>query len=79
MNISVKNVPDPVYRVIKRQAKRNRRSLNAEVIRVLEKEADEAERLRKLRTMSKSFEQFRKSLPPMDDSAPLIRRERERH
>ena len=32
MNITVKNVPQPVYRVMKREAKRNRRSLNAEII-----------------------------------------------
>jgi len=42
MNITVRNLPDLVYRVIKRQAKKNRRSLNAEIIQTLETEAAEA-------------------------------------
>ena len=35
MNITLKNVPDSVHRVIKREAKRKRRSLNAEIIQAL--------------------------------------------
>ena len=78
MNITLKNVPEPVYRAMKRQAKRNRRSLNAEIIRALETEAAEADRLRQLRDLGKELERFRASLPPLDDSAPLIRQDRER-
>lgn len=78
MNITLKNVPEPVYRAMKRQAKRNRRSLNAEIIRALETEAAEAERLRRLRDLGAELERFRASLPPLDDSAPLIRQDRER-
>jgi hypothetical protein len=78
MNITVKNVPEPVYRVIKREAKRNRRSLNAEIIQALETEAAEAERLRQFGDLRKELERFAASLPPLDDSAPLIRRDRER-
>ena len=78
MNITLKNVPEPVYRAMKRQAKRNRRSLNAEIIRALETEAAEADRLRRLRDLGKELERFRASLPPLDDSAPLIRQDRER-
>ncbi len=78
MNITVKNVPQPVYRVIKREAKKNRRSLNAEIIQALETEAAEAERRRGLSQLRKELERFRASLPPLDDSAPLIRRDRER-
>ena len=33
MNVTLKNVPEPVYNGMKREAKRNRRSLNAEMIR----------------------------------------------
>ena len=36
MNITVKNIPDSIYKVMKREAKKKRRSLNAEIIRVLE-------------------------------------------
>ena len=78
MNITLKNVPEPVYRAMKRQAKGNRRSLNAEIIRALETEAAEAERLRRLRDLGAELERFRASLPPLDDSAPLIRQDRER-
>jgi len=78
MNITVKNLPESVYRVIKREAKRNRRSLNSEVIEVLETEAAEAGRRRQLSGLRKEMERFRAGLPPLDDSAPLIRRDRER-
>ena len=76
MNITVKNVPDSVYRVIKREAKRKRRSLNAEIFQALETEA--AERWRQLGSLRKELERFAASLPPLDDSAPLIRQSRER-
>jgi hypothetical protein len=78
MNITLKNVPDSVYRVMKREAKRKRRSLNSEIIRALENEAAEAERRRQLGNLRKELDRFRASLPPMDDSAPLIREDRER-
>jgi plasmid stability protein len=78
MNITVKNVPDPIYRVIKREAKRHRRSLNSEIIRALETQAAEAERLRQLQGLGEELERFRATLPPLDDSAPLIRQDRER-
>ena len=78
MNITVKNVPESVYRVIKREAKRKRRSLNSEIIQALETEAAEAERRRQLVDVRKELEQFAASLPQLDDSTPLIRRDRER-
>jgi ubiquinone/menaquinone biosynthesis C-methylase UbiE len=78
VNITVKNVPEPVYRVIKREAKKNGRSLNAEIIQTLETEAAEAERRRQLRNLRKELELFAATLPPLDDSTPLIRKDRER-
>jgi hypothetical protein len=78
MNITVKNVPDAVYRVMKREAKKKRRSLNSEIIQALEAEAAEAERRRQLSKALKEFERFAASLPPQDNSAPLIRADRER-
>lgn len=53
VNITVKNLPEAVYQVIKREAKRNRRSLNAEIIQTLEMEAAEAERRRQLGNLRK--------------------------
>ena len=78
MNITVKNVPDSIYRVMKREAKRQRRSLNAEIIQALANEAGEAERRRQLSNLRKELDRFAASLPPLDASAPLIRRDRER-
>jgi len=39
MNITLKNVPDKVYRTVKRAAKEQGRSLNAQIIQLLEAEA----------------------------------------
>jgi hypothetical protein len=78
MNITVKNIPDSIYRVMKREAKRKRRSLNAEIIQALERESVEAQRRRRLTNLRKGLDRFAASLPPLDDSAPLIRRNRER-
>jgi hypothetical protein len=63
MNITLKNVPDSVYRVMKREAKRNRRSLNAEIIHALETEAAETERRRQLGILRKKLDSFAASLP----------------
>jgi hypothetical protein len=78
MNITVKNIPEPVYRVMKREAKRRRRSLNSEIIQALETEAAEAERRRQLSKLRKELDRFAASLPSLDHSAPLIRADRER-
>jgi len=78
MNITVKNIPDSIYRVMKREAKKQRRSLNAEIIQVLATEAGEAERRRQLSNLRKDLDRFAASLPPLGDSASLIREDRER-
>jgi hypothetical protein len=78
MTITLKNVPDEVYRTLKRAAKEQGRSLNAQIIHTLEAEAGLLERRRKLPELIKELDRFAKSLPPMDDSTPLIRQERQR-
>ena len=78
MNITVKNIPDSIYRVMKREAKRKRRSLNAEIVLALQTEAAEAERRRQLSNLRKELDRFAASLPPLDDSVPLIRGDRGR-
>jgi hypothetical protein len=78
MNITLKNVPDKVYRTMKRAAKEQGRSLNAQIIHTLEGETAELERRKRAAKWRKELDQFRKSLQPMDDSTPLIRQERER-
>ena len=78
MNITLRNVPDKVYRALKRAAKEQGRSLNAQIIHTLEVEAAELERRRRARQWRARLERFHKSLQPMDDSTPLIRQERDR-
>jgi hypothetical protein len=78
IDITVKNIPDSIYRVIKREAKSKRRSLNSEIIRALETKAAEVERRRQMRNLRKELDRFTASLPPLDASAPLIRADRER-
>jgi hypothetical protein len=62
---------------MKREAKKKRRSLNAEIIQVLETEAVEADRRRQLIHLRKELDRFAASLSPLDDSVPLIRGDRE--
>jgi len=78
MNITVKNIPESIYRVMKREAKKKRRSLNAEIIHALETEAAEVERRRGLSSLRKELDRFAASLPPLDDSVSLIRADRDR-
>ena len=78
MNVTLKKVPHNVYLAIKREAKERGRSLNAEIIRALEAEAAEVDRRRRLRALRKELDRFAASLPPLDESAPLIRRDRNR-
>lgn len=78
MNITLKNVPEAVYEVMKSEAKRNRRSLNSQIIHALEKEAEEAERRDRLARMRKEMDKLAESIGSMPDSTPLIRRERDR-
>jgi hypothetical protein len=78
MNITLKNVPDKVYRTVKRAAKEQGRSLNAQIIHALEVEAAEFERRKRAAKWRKELDRFRNSLPPQEDSTPLIRQERQR-
>jgi hypothetical protein len=78
MNITLKNVPDKVYQTVKRAAKEQGRSLNAQIIQLLEAEAEQLERRKRLPELIKKLDRFAASLPPVEDSAPLIRQERQR-
>jgi hypothetical protein len=60
MNITVKNLSESVYRVIKREAKRKRRSLNAEIIQALEMEAARLSDCGSSATYGKSWNNLRR-------------------
>lgn len=78
MNVTLKNVPQSVYRVMRREAKKQGRSLNAQIIQTLQAEAVEVERRRRLGEVRRELERFAASLPALEDSAPLIRQDRQR-
>lgn len=79
MNLTIKNVPEGVYKSLKREAARLGKSLNAQAIEALVARAEEIERRDKMRRSWSDLERFVASLPPMPDSVPLIRAERQRH
>ena len=78
MNITLKNLPDPVWQVVREEAKHNGRSLNAQMIKILEAEAAGVIRRRQLIGLRKELDIFAASLSPLTDSAPLIRQGRGR-
>ncbi len=78
MNITLKNVPEKIYREMKREAKQQGRSLNAQIVQSLEADVAELERRRRLGGLRKELDRFAASLPPLEDSAPLIRAVRQR-
>ena len=78
MNITLKNVPQEIYRVMKREAEERGRSLNTQIIQVLGCETEEVRRRKHLGKVRREVERFAASLKPMEDSAPLIRRDRQR-
>jgi hypothetical protein len=78
MNLTVKNIPDAVYRAIKQEAREKKRSLNSQVILAMEVVAEEKKRRRALQKLRKEMESFAASLKPMDSSVPLIRADRDR-
>jgi hypothetical protein len=78
MNITLKNVPQRVYRTMRREAKDQGRSLNAQIIKTLETEAAAVARRKRLRGLRLELDRFAASIPPLDDSTPLIREDRRR-
>jgi plasmid stability protein len=79
VNLTIKNIPDDVYAVLKRTAAENRRSLNAEILKALADLAEEEERRKRMRESRADLEGFVASLPRLRrSSAYLIREDRDR-
>jgi plasmid stability protein len=77
-NLTIKKLPDPLLRKLEKYAQRQGRSLNAQVIQILQSDVSERERFEKMRQSNKHLERLIASLPPMNDSTPLIREDRNR-
>ena len=77
-NLTIKNVPEPLHRALKKLAEEEGRSLNAHVIYQLELGMAETSRRRLMRNHREQFRALVDSLPAMSNSVELIREDRER-
>jgi plasmid stability protein len=77
-NLTIKNVPEPLHRALKKLAEEEGRSLNAHVICQLELGVAETNRRRRMRSQRGQFRALVDSLPAMSNSVELIREDRER-
>lgn len=80
-NLNVRNVPDRLYRRIRKLAEQDRRSLTAEVIAIL---SDGVERRERLREGASKLQRIREHSSTLDlpenwgDSTELLREDRAR-
>ena len=79
-NITVRNIPEADYSVLRQDAKRNRRSLNAELLAMLADKAEMARRrasaARAMMRIDKLWKRIEKKYPQQVDSTVLIREDR---
>lgn len=80
-NLTVRKIPKDIYAALKQDAKRHRRSLNAEILAML---ADKAEMARRRVQAARVIPELRRlraeiarKYPPQPDSADLIREDRD--
>jgi hypothetical protein len=77
-NLTIKDLPDPVYTELKEAARAEGRSLNGYIVSLLKAITEERNRRRLMRENRVEFRNFLASLPRMNDSTPLIREDRDR-
>ncbi|MGA3165388.1 MAG: hypothetical protein ABSF14_04650 [Terriglobia bacterium] len=80
-NITVRNIPEADYSVLRRDAKRHGRSLNAEFLAMLADKKEMARRragaARAMKRIDKIREEIAKKYPNQPDSVDLIREDRD--
>jgi plasmid stability protein len=80
-NLTVRKIPKDIYAVLKQDAKRHRRSLNAEILALLADKADMARRRAQAARVIPELRRLRAEIarkyPPQPDSADLIREDRD--
>lgn len=78
----VENVPDELYRGLRKRARENRKSIAAEVISLLEREIPTAAELKQRERFYRQIEKFRSQKPegqgPFPTAEQMIRTDRER-
>jgi len=78
----VENVPEGVYKALRERARKNRRSIAAEVIELLGQNVPTAEELRERREFARRMKELSSRAPltpgPFASSEEMIREDRER-
>ena len=76
-NLTIKGLPGPIHRELKQAAAKQGSSLNRYIVRLLERTAEETARQREMRKNWERLDALVNSLPPVEDSAELIREDRD--
>lgn len=81
VNLTIKKIPDDTYKKVKDAAAAQGRSLNAEIIRMMGKLADEQDRRKYIREHMEELQRFRAKMPKLKKGAiaKLIREDRDSH
>lgn len=78
----VENVPDPLYKALRQRARKNRKSIAAEVITLLEENVPTAAELKRRREFFDRMAELRAKPPltagPFPSAEEMIREDRER-
>lgn len=80
-NLTVRRIPKQDYAELQQEARRNRRSLNTEIVKLLSDQAEMNRRRRQaakvIRELRKVREEIARQYPHQPDSADLIREDRD--
>ena len=78
----VENVPESLYKALRERARKNRKSMAAEVIELLKQNVPTAEELRSRREFARRIREFSSKPPltpgPFPSAEEMIREDRER-
>jgi len=78
----VENVPEAIYKALRERARKNRKSIAAEVIELLEQNVPTAEELRRRREFARRMRELSSREPlspgPFPSAEEMIREDRER-
>ena len=74
VNISIKNAPDDLVRLLKERAQRNHRSMQGEALAILEKAVQKPKRLTPLELL-REVEKLNMNMP--DEAAEIVRKMRD--
>jgi plasmid stability protein len=78
----VENVPDPIYKALRERARKNRKSIAAEVIELLARDVPTADELKARREFARRMKKLSSKEPltpgPFPSAEEMIREDRER-